>query len=110
MSDFERPTPNSARATRTYSAAPEKLLDAVRWAVEGLPRWTLEDEDGQKLHAVRRTRLLRFEDDVTVRVRTRDRGSEAHFESRSRMGRGNLGQNPRNLEELLAAVNRELSP
>jgi uncharacterized protein (DUF1499 family) len=109
MSDFERPTPNSARAARAYSVGPQKLLDAVRRAVEGLPRWTLEGEDEKELRAVRRTRLLRFQDDVIVRVRPRGGGSEARFESRSRVGKGDLGQNPRNLEELLAAVNRELS-
>ncbi len=109
MENFDRPSPNSARATRAYSASPEELLEAIRQAVKELPRWRLEEATETKLHAVRRTRLLRFEDDVTVTVQPRNRGSEAHFESASRVGKGDLGQNPRNLKEFLAAVNRELS-
>ncbi len=104
---MERPTPNSARATRTYLIAPERLLSDVRRAVEGLPRWSLEATDGSEVRAVRRTRLLRFRDDVTARVRPDPDGARLGLTSASRLGKGDLGQNPRNLEELLQAVDRE---
>jgi uncharacterized protein (DUF1499 family) len=107
LKDRERPTPNSARATRTYPIAPESLLSDIRRAVEGLPRWRLEAADGSEVRAVRKTRLFRFRDDVTARVHPDPDGARLELTSASRLGRGDLGQNPRNLEELLRAVDRE---
>ena len=107
MNERERPTPNSARAARTYPVAPGHLLSVVRWAVEGLPRWSLEAAEGSEVRAVRKTRLFRFSDDVTARVRPDPAGARLALTSASRLGRGELGQNPRNLEELLRAVDRE---
>jgi len=105
---MDRPTANSARAVRTYPVAPERLLSAVRRAVEGLPRWSLEASEGSEVRgAVRATRLFRFEDDVTVRVYPDPDGARAELTSASRVGRGDLGQNPRNLKELLRAIDRE---
>ncbi len=109
MNSFERPSPNSARTVRAYAVEPETLLRAARVAVESLPRWTLESVDETELHAVRQTRIFRFKDDVTVVVSARGRGSEASFESASRVGKGDLGQNPRNLQELIRAIDRILS-
>lgn len=107
MNERERPTPNSARATRTYPRAPGHLLPAVRRAAEALPRWSLEAPEGSEVRAVRTTRLFRFRDDVTARVRPDPDGARLELTSTSRLGRDDLGQNPRNLEELLRAVDRE---
>ena len=108
MAEFERPSPNSARATRAYPLAPEDFTKAVERAVEKLPRWSLESKDAEKIHAVRESRIFRFKDDVTVNLSTQNNGTEARFESASRVGKSDLGQNPRNLRELLKAVNEEL--
>ncbi len=105
---FERPTPNSARTRRAYSANPGELTSAVERTIEKLPRWTLESSTNGELNATRQTGLLRFTDDVTVHIVERASGSEAHFDSASRVGKGDLGQNPRNLKELLEAINEEL--
>jgi uncharacterized protein (DUF1499 family) len=111
LNEWERPTPNSARATRTCPVAPGRLLPVVRRAVEGLFRWSLEAAEASEVRAVRTTRLFRFRDDVTARVRPWVRpypdGARLELTSASRLGRGDLGQNPRNLEELLRAVDRE---
>ena len=107
LNERERPTPNSARATRTYPVAPGHLLPVVRRAVERLPRWGLEAAEGSEVRAVRTTRLFRFRDDVTARVRPDPDGARLELTSASRLGRGDLGQNPRNLEDLLRAVDRE---
>ena len=101
---MDRPTPNSARAARTYPVAPGHLLPAVRRAVEGLPRWSLEVSEGNEVRAVRKTLLFRFADDVTARVYPDPGGARLELESTSRLGKGDLGQNPRNLEELLRDV------
>lgn len=106
--DSERPTPNSAQTRRAYSATPERLTAAIEEAIESLPRWALQNSADGELHATRQTRLFGFEDDVTVRIVEQASGSEARFESASRVGKGDLGQNPRNLRELLETIDREL--
>lgn len=87
---------------------PERLTATIEEAIGKLSRWTLESSANGELHATRSTRLFRFTDDVTVSVVERAGGSEAYFESASRIGKGDLGQNPRNLEELLKATDQEL--
>lgn len=83
-------------------------MSVIKKAVEDLPRWTLDSSSDEEIHAVRKTRILRFKDDIEVRIEKRNNGSEANFESASRVGKGDLGQNPRNLEELLEAIDRKL--
>jgi uncharacterized protein (DUF1499 family) len=101
---MDRPTPNSSRISRTYPVAPWRPLPTVRRAVEGLPRWSLEASGGNEVRAVRKTRLFRFADDVTAQVYPDPDGARLELTSASRLGKGDLGQNPRNLEELLRAV------
>ena len=91
MSEMERPTPNSARTFRAYPLAPADLLDAAGRAVEKLPRWSISSRDGQELRAVRTTRLLRFKDDVTVRVEAQEEGSVAVLFSAPRVGSVDFG-------------------
>ncbi len=56
-------------------------------------------------HFVHLTGLMRFRDDVWVAVEpSGEHGSRVWGESRSRIGKGDLGQNPRNLRELLEAL------
>ena len=105
---FERPTPNSARARRAYAADPEEITATVERAIEELSRWSLESSANGELHATRRTGLFRFIDDVTVQVVGGSYGSEVYFESASRVGKGDLGQNPRNLAELLETIDQQL--
>lgn len=73
-----------------------------------LAGWHLAKLDEGKgvvtLRFIRSTRLFRFKDDITVHIATEDGGSILRAESKSRLGKGDLGQNPRNLRELLAAV------
>lgn len=108
MSDFERPTQNSARATRRYPVSLQELESAVEKAVENLPHWQIESRDDEEVKAVRQTRIFRFKDDVSVSISSADNGSEAHFHSASRIGKGDMGQNPRNLRELLQEINEQL--
>lgn len=68
---------------------------AELWRREGVERRAL----------IHTTRLMRYRDDVWVAVEPLEGGRvRVWAESRSRIGRGDLGQNPRNLRELLAAV------
>ena len=104
MNERERPTPNSAR---TYPVAPGHLLPIVRRAVEGLPRWSLEASERSAVRgAARTTRLFQFREDVTAKVYPDPDVTQLEITSASRLGKGDLGQNPRNIEELLRAVDR----
>ncbi len=107
MNEIDRPTAISAHAVRTYPVAPGRLLSAVRRAVEEIPRWSLGPSEGNEVRAVRQTRLLRFTDDVVARVYPDPEGARVELTSTSRVGRSDLGQNPRNLKELLQAIETE---
>jgi uncharacterized protein (DUF1499 family) len=111
MSEIERTSPNSARATATYEREPGAVLDATERAISSLPRWSLESRNANGLHAVRATAILRFKDDVRVTAEPNDEPGRTRLtlESASRVGKSDLGQNHRNLRELLEALERELN-
>jgi uncharacterized protein (DUF1499 family) len=111
MNEIERTSPNSARTTATHEHEPGTVLDATERAISSLPRWTLEERDETSLHTVRATSLLRFKDDINATVEPDDTPGWTRLKltSASRIGKGDLGQNPRNLRELLDALDRELS-
>lgn len=75
-------------------------------AIRSLPRWRVEASDlsGGTIHATRTTRLWRFVDDVHLKVIPIGKGMTILGQSRSRVGRGDLGQNTRNLRELARAL------
>ena len=109
MSEIERTSRNSSRAVRSYSVTPDQLLAALGRVIERLPRWKIESTSAKSLEAMRQTRLFHFKDDVKIQVSDQDGGrSRATFESASRIGKGDLGQNSRNLEELLRVLDEEL--
>ena len=85
------------------------------WQIESMtddPMDTLATDQTQSIHLTRRTKWLRFVDDVHVRL-TEDVSSSGDVftrvdaESQSRVGKGDLGQNPRNLKHLRKAFSAE---
>jgi len=97
---------------RSYGAAPARVAEAVEGAIAALPNWELKGSGsglgGFAVHAVRKTRLLRFSDDVTVRITESAGGSEVNVRSASQVGKWDFGQNARNVRELLDALDRRL--
>ncbi|MDH3290720.1 MAG: DUF1499 domain-containing protein [Gemmatimonadota bacterium] len=89
------------------------LADLIVVEGSALPRWTLTGwqvtDSLIELRFVRTTRLFRFRDDITVRVADRGDRREVTAISASRVGHGDLGQNPRNLEELFRRLRSRLS-
>jgi uncharacterized protein (DUF1499 family) len=85
---------------------PSEVLARLEAAVRTLPRWRVETVDLAEglLRATRRTRLWRFIDDITVRLEATPTGTRVHARSQSRVGKGDFGQNRRNLRELFRAV------
>jgi uncharacterized protein (DUF1499 family) len=57
---------------------------------------------------VARTRVLRFKDDVTVRIRRRAGLAEVSVRSRSRVGKADFGQNARNIRAFQAELERQM--
>lgn len=87
---------------------PTQIADRIATWVQTRPLWSVESQevsDSQaKIHLTRTTRIFRWVDDIHVTLVTVDGGVRLDAESKSRVGKGDLGQNPRNLRELVAAV------
>jgi uncharacterized protein (DUF1499 family) len=87
---------------------PADLAALVTKSAQSLPRWELAEQnqagDVILFHFVRTTGLVGYKDDIRVRIEPAGEGSRLSAESRSRVGKGDLGQNPRNLRELLGQV------
>lgn len=96
-------------ATRlSVDAAAEVVLDVTG----AFDRWTFvgrhDEEGGVVLQFVHTTRLFRFKDDVTIRIEPDGGGATIGARSASRVGRGDLGQNPRTLRSLMRALRQRL--
>ena len=88
---------------------PDATAELVIDRAKKLPgwQWKLKRQlpgDIVEIEFVRTTPVMRFQDDIRVRITPTEHGSLIVAESRSRVGRGDLGQNPRNLIELLEPV------
>jgi len=105
----------------------DEVVGLLERAAERLRGWTFEGKrhvaakaedhtgDTVELKFVRETRLFRFKDDITLRVSgvvdaDGNRLSIVTGHSQSRVGKGDLGQNPRNLREILTALDAQLVP
>lgn len=77
-----------------------RLLEGVK----DLPRWRIVDSSGPVVWLTRTTRVFRFVDDIHLLLEARGDSVAVHARSASRVGKGDLGQNRRNLAELWAAI------
>jgi uncharacterized protein (DUF1499 family) len=97
---------------RSYRKDPKAVIAAARAAVDALPRFRYvgggSGPAGSAIQAVASSRVFRFQDDVTVHVRSEGGVTRVSVRSRSRIGKWDFGQNARNIRELLAALDREL--
>ena len=110
------PSPNcvsSAAEDAGHAIAPFVIEGDARAAWTALqgelaarPRVEIVTRRDDYVHAVFTTRLMRYRDDVTMRIQNLDGGQGVLVtaESRSRVGRADFGQNPRNLKEILGPL------
>jgi len=84
--------------------APCKVADQIESWAGTESRWNVESRkeanDEIHLHLTHTTRILRFVDDIRVRLVGEGEHTRVQAESQSRIGKGDLGQNPRNLKRL----------
>jgi uncharacterized protein (DUF1499 family) len=85
-----------------YIAALKGTMEAVRKAVQSLPRATIVSEQQNYLYAQFRSKLLGFVDDVEFFYD----GSAIQVRSASRLGRRDFGVNRNRVERLRALLSR----
>lgn len=95
---------------RSYRATREQVYEAAIQAVRRLPRWSLvggEPGTGE-VHAEAKSRVFKFVDDVRIRVARRDDTVLVEVTSASRVGRGDFGQNARNIRTFFGGLDQEM--
>jgi len=95
---------------RPYPTSKDRVLDAAVQAVGRMPRWTLvssRPEHGE-IRAEATTRLFRFVDDVTIHCVEQKGVTAVNVRSASRVGRGDFGQNARNIRAFFAELDRQM--
>jgi uncharacterized protein (DUF1499 family) len=89
---------------RVLALEPSAGGDRVAGAIAGLRGWRVVGRRDGVIQATRTTRLCRFVDDVSILLEPAASGTAVSARSASRVGRGDLGQNRRNLAELWQAL------
>jgi uncharacterized protein (DUF1499 family) len=85
-----------------YAEPLDAVFTRARELAAAVPRWTVvrEEAEERRLDVEVRTALFNFTDDLTVRVEPDGDGSRVIIRSRSRVGRGDLGENARHIAAL----------
>jgi uncharacterized protein (DUF1499 family) len=95
---------------RRYAAGKDRVFDAALHAVSRLPRWSLisyKPETGE-IRAEARSKVFRFVDDVAIRVDGQGEATQVQVKSASRIGKGDFGQNARNIRVLFQELDRQM--
>ncbi len=98
--------------TRFYALSRETVWTTVQQLAASQPGWTVVHTDAAEgeLKAESRTRLLKFVDDVTIRVRPASgQRISVDMHSRSRLGKADFGTNARRIGAFLAALDSALA-
>lgn len=93
-----------------YSAEPRRIFEEAVASVEVLERWTLVSaEESTRVIQAERTTRLGFVDDVRIEVGpVTEFVAQVHLRSASRVGKGDLGQNARNIAEFFGELDERL--
>lgn len=93
-----------------FSLAPAELARAVRGVISSQGSWKnlAVSDDGLGFHFVAVTALLRFKDDIHIRVLpSNGNGSTIAIYSASRIGHSDLGANKKRVQNVLAMLEEE---
>lgn len=95
---------------RSYRAGVSQVCDAALHAVDRMPRWTLvsnQSESGE-IKAEARSLVFRFVDDVVILVIPQGASTVVSVRSASRIGRGDFGQNARNIRAFFEELDQQV--
>jgi len=85
--------------------APTEVADQILAWADTQGKWKIvsraEVDGGVEMKLTRTTGIMRFTDDIHVVLQSEGGGTRVEAESKSRIGKGDFGQNPRNLKELV---------
>jgi uncharacterized protein (DUF1499 family) len=83
----------------------EAAFDAARAAAIAMD-WVIrgEDRDSGRIEAVATTPVMRFKDDIAIRLRPEGDGTRVDIRSRSRAGRHDFGANAERIRAFLAKL------
>lgn len=99
------PAPADSRLRpRVLKLPPAAAADRVAGAIACIRGWQVVGRGDGVIQATRTTRIFRFVDDVSILLEPAVGGTAVSARSASRIGRGDLGQNRRNLGELWQAL------
>ena len=97
---------------RTYAISFDRVWTAaLELADGGLSRWRVVESDDQEgtIHAESKTLVFRFVDDVHIEVGLDENGqTRVDLRSASRVGKADLGRNPRTIGTFLKRLDRAL--
>lgn len=94
-----------------YSADPQRVFDEARGSAGSLKNWKLVTDDRTNLtiHAERTTRVFGFVDDIDIKVEpVTEFATRVDVRSHSRVGKGDFGQNARNIQEFFSELDQRL--
>jgi uncharacterized protein (DUF1499 family) len=94
-----------------YTTEPRRVFDEATAAVEEFEHWTLVSSDPAqwRIEAERETDVFGFIDDVTVTIEpVTEFVTRVNVRSASRVGKGDFGQNARNIEEFFGELDNRL--
>ncbi|NOY84803.1 MAG: DUF1499 domain-containing protein [Nitrospirae bacterium] len=97
--------------TRNYSVSYEVFFARLLDVSGALPRWQVLSHDSTtgKIVATRTSRLFRFVDDIQIQlIKKGDQAVSLDLHSASRVGKGDFGQNARNIRELLDQLDQKI--
>lgn len=96
---------------RQYSASKGRVFEASLRAAGRMPRWTMVSSRREQgdIRAEAKTMVWRFVDDVVIRVTEEGGRTAVNVRSASRVGRGDFGQNARNIRAFFLELDRQLA-
>ncbi|MER3423173.1 MAG: hypothetical protein C4293_08035 [Nitrospiraceae bacterium] len=97
-------------APRAYRVKADRVFDAALHAIHRMPRWLLvsSQEETGDIRAEARTRIFQFVDDIAIRIVDRGEKTVVEVRSASRIGRGDFGQNARNIRAFFEELDRQV--
>jgi uncharacterized protein (DUF1499 family) len=95
---------------KSYHAHKDRVFDAALRAAGRMPGWTvvLSQPEQGSIRVEAKTLLLRFVDDVVIRVMEQGGSTVVNVRSASRVGRGDFGQNARNIRAFFSELDRQM--